>query len=73
MGNVERFLMDKGFVVLTRNGEDPSPGMPFEAWAYEGALHFDSAEPVTFGLGGTCPEALEALDMRLAEALQHDS
>ena len=37
--NVEK-LLDCGFVVLTRNGNDPSADGCFEAWAYRGPLSF---------------------------------
>jgi len=65
---VARFLADSGFVVLTRNGEDPSPGLPFEAWAYAGPLDFNAATPVTFGLGSSCGDALKALEAQLEES-----
>ncbi len=61
---VTEFLCEKGFVVLTYNGDDPSPGtpdLPYEAWAYEGPLNFDEAAPVVFGIGRTPEEAMDAM------------
>lgn len=55
------------FVVLAKNRHEPNTDAPFEAWAYKGLLDFRSAEPVVFGLGRSCHDALDALDSKLAE------
>ena len=62
---VNTHLRDTGFVVLTFDREDPTPGAEFEAWAYEGPLDFDKASPVKFGLGADPIEALHALNQQL--------
>ena len=62
---LQRFLADKGFIVLGDNQHDPHPDLPFEAWAYQGPLDFQSAVPVTFGQGPTLMEALIALNRQL--------
>jgi hypothetical protein len=64
---LQRFLDDKGFIVIGQNQHDPHPDQPFEAWAYHGPLDFQSAVPVTFGQGQTPMEALCALDEQLDE------
>jgi len=63
---IDAFL-HQGFSVLTMNRHDPSPDIPFEAWAYQGPLDFDVAIPVVFGLGATGFDALSSLDELLAE------
>ena len=60
-----RFLDEEGFIVLGKNQHDPHPGLEFEAWAYRGPLDFQSAGPVTFGLGTNSHEALDALNSQL--------
>ena len=62
---LQDFLADKGFIVLGENQHDPHPELPFETWAYQGPLDFQSAEPVTFGQGSTLMEALIALNRQL--------
>ena len=62
--NVEK-LLGSGFVVLTRNGSDPSTDGCFEAWAYRGPLSFQEAQALTFGVGADVREALKALDSHL--------
>ena len=62
---VDRFLLGGGFVVLAKNQQDPTQNAPFEAWAYQGLLDFSVARPVTFGLGTSTLEALQALDAQL--------
>lgn len=64
---LERFLDEEGFIVLTKNQHDPHPGLEFEAWAYRGLLDFQSAEPVTFGLGISALDTLAALNRQLAQ------
>ena len=56
------FLRGQAFVVLTCNGNDPSPHGPFEAWAYRGPLDFATAQPVKFGVGESPIDAVAALD-----------
>jgi hypothetical protein len=62
--NLSRFLK-KGFVILTHNAGDTSKYGPFEAWAYQGPLDLQVATPVTFGVGASVPDALEALELKL--------
>ena len=62
---LRRFLDEEGFIVLGKNQHDPHPGLEFEAWAYRGPLDFQSAGPVTFGLGTNSHEALDALNSQL--------
>ena len=62
---VDEFLHQGGFAVLTKNRHDPNPGMPFEAWAYQGPLDFDTATPLVFGLGTSGFDALNSLDKLL--------
>lgn len=64
-----RFLK-KGFVILTHNAHDPSALGPYEAWAYNGPLDFDKATPVTFGVGTSVTDALDALEVQLEAARQ---
>jgi hypothetical protein len=68
-----RFLKKGGFVILTRNEGDPSKHGPFEAWAYQGPLDLQAATPVTFGVGASARDALEALEQRLGVNSQHVS
>lgn len=63
--NLSRFLKKDGFVILTRNDDDPSRQGPFEAWAYRGPLDLRAATPVTFGVGMSVPDALDALELQL--------
>ena len=65
--NVAAFLREGGFVVLGMNRTDASQGAGFEAWAYQGPLDFNVAEPERFGLGETCLDALRTLDRILRE------
>ena len=65
---VQRFLAAGGFIVLGANRHDPHPGLPFEAWAYQGPLDFRVAQPLTFGQGPTLIEALSALDAQLCRS-----
>ncbi len=71
LGTVSQSQLDvflhQGFAVLTKNRHDPNPGMPFEAWAYQGPLDFDSATPLVFGLGTSGFDALNSLDKLLAD------
>jgi hypothetical protein len=71
--HLSRFLKKDGFVILTRNDGDPSPQGPFEAWAYHGPLDFQIATPVTFGVGTSVPDAIDALELQLATAREHVS
>ena len=64
------FLDKGGFVVLGRNRQDPQAKAPFEAWAYQGPLDFQTAKPVTFGTGKDHQQAIAALDGQLA-SLHH--
>jgi len=63
--NLRRFLKKDGFVILTHNAGDASKHGPFEAWAYQGPLDFQVATAVTFGVGASVPDALEALELLL--------
>ena len=69
--HLDRFLKKDGFVILTRNDGDPSKHGPFEAWAYQGPLDLQVATPVTFGVGTTARDAVNALDLQLEIARQH--
>ena len=69
--NLDRFLKKDGFVILTRNDGDPSKHGPFEAWAYQGPLDLQTATPVTFGVGRSVPDALNALELQLETARRH--
>ena len=62
---LQHFLAGGGFIVLGSNQHDPHPELPFEAWAYQGPLDFQSAQPLTFGQGATPMDALGALDEQL--------
>lgn len=66
--NLSRFLKKDGFVILTHNAGDASKHGPFEAWAYQGPLNFQVATSVTFGVGTSVPDALEALECQLDSA-----
>jgi hypothetical protein len=68
--HVEQFIKDGGFIVVGKNTEDPNPELPFEAWAYNGPLDFQSAQSVTFGLGADYREAIEALNIQLSGCSQ---
>ena len=68
-----RFLKKDGFAILTRNDGDPSPHGPFEAWAYRGPLDLQTATPVTFGVGTSVPDAIDALEHQLEIARQRGS
>jgi hypothetical protein len=68
--NLSRFLKKDGFIILTHNAGDASKGGPFEAWAYHGPLDLQVAKPVTFGVGASVPDTLEALDLQLEAARQ---
>jgi hypothetical protein len=65
-----RFLKKDAFVILTHNDGDPSKHGPFEAWAYQGPLDLQEAAPVTFGVGTSIPDALDALELQLETAHQ---
>jgi hypothetical protein len=65
-GDVAEFLGNGGFFVIGKNTTDPNPELPFEAWGYKGPMDFKTAEPVTFGLGADCGDALCALNAQLA-------
>jgi hypothetical protein len=68
---LRKFLKKDGFVILAWNGRDPSPGGPFEAWAYRGPLDLQTATPVTFGVGASIVDALNALERQLERPDQH--
>ena len=70
--SLDAFLEDGSFMVVGKNREDPNPDVPFEAWAYNGPLDFDSAVPVTFGLGASVSEAIGALTIHLAASPRQD-
>ena len=63
--DLDGFLKKDGFVVIVRNEGDPSAHGPYEAWAYQGPLDFETAEPVTFGVGTSVKDALDALELQL--------
>ena len=65
---LEQFLAEGGFIVLAENQQDPHPGQPLEAWAYQGSLDFSKATPVNFGLGNSVAEVLAALNEQLEQA-----
>ena len=69
--HLDRFLKKDGFVILTRNDGDPSKQGPFEAWAYRGPLDLNAATPVTFGVGTSISDAMDALEHQLENARQH--
>jgi len=60
-----RFLKEDGFAILTHNEGDPSKHGPFEAWAYQGPLDLQTAAPVTFGVGESIQDSLDALELQL--------
>ena len=64
---VNAFLREGGFILLAENKEDPNCGAPLEAWAYHGELNFDTATPMTFGLGVNLIDAIGALDRQLID------
>ena len=64
---VERFLKQGGFVVVGQNHHDPHPGMPWEAWAYQGPLDFNQATAVTFGLGSSVADVWAVLNEQLKQ------
>jgi len=68
--HLDRLLKKGGFVVVTRNDGDTSEGGPIEAWAYQGPLNFQAAAPITFGVGASVPDALEALNLQLGNSRQ---
>ena len=70
---LDRFLKKDGFVILTRNDGAPSRHGPFEAWAYNGPLDLQTATPVTFGVGTSVPDAIDALEHQLEISRQHVS
>ena len=63
--HIDKLLSKNGFVVVGINPSNPSEDGPFEAWAYQGPLDFHVATPVTFGVGRSVLESLEALDSQL--------
>jgi len=65
---VDQLLEGQGFVVLAENSADPSPDGAFESWAYKGALDFEVAEPICFGIGTHSIDALRALDEQLHQS-----
>jgi len=71
--HVDSFLKKEGFVILARNDHDPSAHSPFEAWAYRGPLDLQAAAPVTFGVGTSIRDALDALETQLHNARHHTS
>ena len=71
LSRLDRFLKKDGFVILTHNEGDPSKHGPFEAWAYKGPLDLQAATPVTFGVGTSVPDALDALELQLEVNRQH--
>jgi len=60
-----RLLKKNGFATLTHNAGDPSKHGPFETWAYQGPLDLQKAAPVTFGVGLSVQDSLEALELQL--------
>jgi hypothetical protein len=60
-----RFLVEDGFAILAFNRQDPSRHGPFEAWAYQGPLDTKTATPVTFGVGASVLDSLDALELQL--------
>ena len=66
-GRVNSFLQEGGFILLAENKENPNCRAPLEAWAYCGELSFDTATPMTFGLGSHLIDAIGALDHQLIE------
>ena len=71
--HLDRFLKKEGFVILARNDCDPSKGGQFEAWAYRGSLDFQTAKPVTFGIGVSVPDAIDALELLLDNSCKVNS
>ena len=71
LAHLDKFLKKDGFVILTRNEGDPSRHCPFEAWAYQGPLDLHTATPVTFGVGPSISEAIDALELQLERTRQH--
>ncbi len=65
LAHVNDFLHQCAFAILTKNPQTRDPNVSFEAWAYKGLLDFQSAEPVVFGLGCNCQDALDALNLKL--------
>ena len=65
---LERVLAEGGFIVLAENQQDPQPGQPLEAWAYQGTLDFNKATPITFGLGSNVMDVLAVLNEQLKQA-----
>ncbi|MFC1805485.1 hypothetical protein ACFL09_00705 [Planctomycetota bacterium] len=68
LSQVDELLGGQGFVVLAKNSTDPSPHGEFEAWAYKGALDFEAATPICFGIGTHSIAALRALNELLAQS-----
>jgi len=64
--SLDLFLRKKGFVIIGRNQGDASKHGAIEAWAYEGPLDFDKAQPVVFGVGSCIRDSIAALDEQLA-------
>ncbi len=64
---ISKFLNDQGFIVLGRNQQDANPELPFEAWAYQGPLDFQAAQPVTFSLAENPMQALHNLSEKLGD------
>jgi hypothetical protein len=62
--DVQSFLLG-GFIVLTRNVTALNRDEQFEAWAYLGVLNFETATPMTFGLGTSPSEALSAVNHQI--------
>jgi len=67
LSHLARFLRKDGFAILTHNEGDPSKDGPFEAWAYQGPLDFQTAAPTTFGVGASVHDSLDALELQLDE------
>jgi len=68
LSQLAQLLEGRAFVVLAKNSADPSPDGAFESWAYKGALDFEVAEPICFGIGTDTIDALRALDEQLPQS-----
>jgi len=65
MPRLGQFLKKDGFASLIHNEDDPSKHGPFEAWAYQGPLNLQTASPVTFGVGASIQDSIDALELQL--------
>jgi len=61
----DRYLQKHRFILLVKNGHDPSPFGPYEAWAYEGPLDFSEAVANCFGVGDSIRDCIDALNVQL--------